>query len=81
MPAIPSPPPADGTGDVETAAAAVTAAQRALHTARHDLAAAIHAARHAGQPVHRIAAHAGLDPVAVRNILAVPTAKSAGQNF
>ncbi|MFI8008226.1 hypothetical protein [Streptomyces sp. NPDC086010] len=77
MPSFPTPavPPADGTGDLETAAAAVTAAQQALQRARRDLSAAIHAARHAGQSVSRIAARTGLDPVTVRNILAVTPAK------
>ncbi|MFF5029808.1 hypothetical protein ACFY2J_37120 [Streptomyces collinus] len=58
------------------AAAAVTAAQQALQTARRDLTAAIHAARHAGQSVSRIAARTGLDPVTVRNILAVTPAQT-----
>ncbi|MEU0664092.1 hypothetical protein [Streptomyces lavendulocolor] len=78
MPAFPTPAasPADDTGDLEMAAAAVTAAQQELQTARRELTAAIHAARHAGRSVQHIAARTGLDPVTVRNILAVTPAKT-----
>ncbi|MFB7601216.1 hypothetical protein [Streptomyces sp. NPDC056160] len=78
MPVVPTPAvsPADGTGDLEMAAAAVTAAQQALQAARRDLSAAIHTARHAGRSVQHIAARTGLDPVTVRNILAVTPAKT-----
>ncbi|MGW2207174.1 hypothetical protein [Streptomyces sp. NPDC001774] len=63
----------DGTTELETAAAAVTTAQHALHTARRELSAAVRAARRDGQPVHRIAERTGLDAMAVRNILAIPS--------
>ncbi|MEV6841567.1 hypothetical protein AB0N17_45280 [Streptomyces sp. NPDC051133] len=78
MPPFPAtvPSPANNAGDLETAAAAVTAAQQALQTARRGLSAAIHAAREAGETVQNIAACTGQDPVTVRNILAVPPAKA-----
>ncbi|MFF3159736.1 hypothetical protein [Streptomyces sp. NPDC057910] len=68
--------PADDTGALEKAAAAVAAAQTALQTARRDLSAAIHAARHDGRSVQHIAARTGLDPFTVRNILAVTPARA-----
>ncbi|MGW1046767.1 hypothetical protein [Streptomyces sp. NPDC002547] len=61
---------------LEDAAAAVAAAQEALHAARRDLAAAINTARRAGEPVPRIAQRTGLDAVTVRNILAVAPAQA-----
>ncbi|MEW2426216.1 hypothetical protein AB0911_37695 [Streptomyces nigra] len=63
-------------GDLENVAAAVTAAQQALQSARRDLSVAIHAARHAGRSVQHIAACTGLDPFTVRNILAVTPARA-----
>ncbi|WP_331751711.1 hypothetical protein OG215_41015 (plasmid) [Streptomyces globisporus] len=78
MPSFPTPAasPADDTGALEAAAAAVDAAQEALQTARRDLSAAIHAARRAGRSVRHIAARTGLDPFMVRNILAVTPART-----
>ncbi len=66
----------DGAAGLEAAAAAVIAAQQALHTARRDLTAAIWAARRAGEPVRRIAERTGLDIMTIRNILSVPPAKA-----
>ncbi|MCX4579053.1 hypothetical protein ABT215_12245 [Streptomyces sp900105755] len=50
----------------------MTAAQEVLQAARRDLRAAIVASRQAGETVQQIAGRTGLDPVVVRNILAVP---------
>ncbi|MFE5302270.1 hypothetical protein [Streptomyces sp. NPDC056632] len=64
----------DRTAGLESAAAAVTAAQQALNTARRHLTAAIWETRRAGEPVRRIAERTGLDVMTIRNILAVPPA-------
>ncbi|MFC8015163.1 hypothetical protein [Streptomyces cinereoruber] len=77
MPATPARPPRPSPGGMpglEAAAAAVTAAQRALTRARKELSAAIHEARQSGESVRDIAARTGLDAMTVRNILAIPPA-------
>jgi len=55
---------------LDTAAAALAAAQQAVSTARRNLGKAIVAAREAGHSVPYIARHTGLDNTVVRNILA-----------
>ncbi|MGW8358893.1 hypothetical protein [Streptomyces wedmorensis] len=81
MPPTPlSPHPSSHTEGLESAAAAVTLAQRALAAARRDLSAAVHQARRAGQSVRVIAERTGLDTMAVRNILAVPPATPPGSS-
>ncbi|MFC8014153.1 hypothetical protein [Streptomyces cinereoruber] len=74
MPGIPysSRSSAEDVLDLEAAAAAVTAAQRALEAARRELSAAIRAARRDGEPVRAIAQRTGLHPTMVLNTLAVP---------
>lgn len=70
---------ADTPGEdmLEAAAEAVTAAQKALQAARRDLRTAVVASRQAGESVQRIARRTGLDPIEVRNILAVPPPPAA----
>ncbi|MCX5233186.1 hypothetical protein [Streptomyces sp. NBC_00233] len=80
MPTPPSFPgnASDDTTGLTAAAAAVTAAQQALGTARRELSAAVRAARRAGMPVHRIAEHTRLDTMTVRNILGIPPTGTPG---
>ncbi|MGW3635982.1 hypothetical protein ACWD7F_38820 [Streptomyces sp. NPDC005122] len=75
MPASSADTPADGM--LEAAAAAVTAAEKALQAARRDLRKAVVASRQAGETVQHISRRTGLDPVVVRNILAVPPPPAA----
>ncbi|MFD3535991.1 hypothetical protein [Streptomyces sp. NPDC058661] len=67
------------TPGLEAAAAAVTAAQRALAQARRELSAAVHDARRGGEPVRAIAERTGLDAMTIRNILAVSPAVLPGR--
>ncbi|MFJ3762780.1 hypothetical protein [Streptomyces sp. NPDC090080] len=78
MPAFPTPAasPANGTADLETAAAAVTAAQQALQTAPRNLTAAIMPTGTPGGPSSTSPPVPDLDPVTMRNILAVTPAKT-----
>jgi hypothetical protein len=66
-----------GQDMLEAAAAAVTAAEGALQAARRDLRTAVVASRHAGESIQHIARRTGLDPMVVRNILAVPPPPAA----
>ncbi|MFE4578551.1 hypothetical protein [Streptomyces chartreusis] len=54
---------------LETAAAALQAAQEAMHVARRGLTAAIVNAYQAGEPVARIAERTGQDTTSIRNLL------------
>ncbi|MGW1616757.1 hypothetical protein ACWCQZ_46705 [Streptomyces sp. NPDC002285] len=55
---------------LETAAAALHAAQEAVHTARRGLTAAIVNAYKVGEPVARIAERTHMSVVEIRNLLA-----------
>ncbi|MFD8394915.1 hypothetical protein ACFV2N_38440 [Streptomyces sp. NPDC059680] len=54
---------------LETAAAALRAAQEAVHTARRGLTTAIVTAYRAGEPVPRIAERTGKTTIEIRNLL------------
>lgn len=60
----------DNDASLESAAAALAAAQEAVHAARRDLSRAVTAAYRAGIPAARIAERTGMDTVSVRNLLA-----------
>lgn len=54
---------------LETAVAALHAAQEAVHTARRGLTAAIVNVYRAGEPVARIAERTGMSVIEIRNLL------------
>ncbi|MEU0819799.1 hypothetical protein [Streptomyces mirabilis] len=63
---------------LETAAAALNAAQEAVRTARRGLTAAIVNAYRAGEPVPRIADRTGTSVIEIRNLLAATQTSRRG---
>ncbi|MFF3159210.1 hypothetical protein [Streptomyces sp. NPDC057910] len=63
---------------LETAVAALQAAQEAVHAARRGLTAAIVAAYQAGEPVARTAERTGMSVVEIRNLLAATQTSRRG---
>ncbi|MGW1617107.1 hypothetical protein ACWCQZ_48765 [Streptomyces sp. NPDC002285] len=63
---------------LETATAALHAAQEAVHTARRGLTAAIVNAYKAGEPVARIAERTRMSVVEIRNLLAATQTSRRG---
>ncbi|MDT0468811.1 hypothetical protein [Streptomyces gibsoniae] len=63
---------------LETAVAALHAAQEAVHAARRILTAAIVAAYRAGEPVAGISERTGQDITSIRNLLAASRSSRQG---
>ncbi|MER7578277.1 hypothetical protein [Streptomyces sp. NPDC126514] len=68
----------DEDKDLETATAALAAAQEALHVARRSLSAVIVAAYRRGESAARIAERTGKDVIEIRNLLAATGAAHRG---